>query len=277
MAKLHTLVEEFPGTTLDASKWTTAGSSSTSLVISGGEAQLRLSSTSSTRERSITSVDTFDATGSQILIEHSQVVNGQWALSMLRLTNSTSNTNNIIDLYHSAGWLYADGKSGGVSLGTTVFSTTPYSPVAHKYWRLRLPDATTVIAGRSADGTTWEEFGSITVSGPLDLTTARVQLFAGAYPPATTSERFTVQGVNHLVVTPPPSISGVVTLLGSVRQGVFVRLIRLSDNVVVATTTTDSSGFYAFQSVPAGVYDVVFSQSSGGNDYVQGALNVTVS
>lgn len=115
----------------------------------------------------------YDLTGDSIAVEVPLVVNaGTIASTFLRLEADGYGN---VEITERDGTLKFEKEVGGV--GTTLASTL-YSPVTHKWWRIR-EDSGTLYWETSADGKTW--LVGATDQDPIPMTALDVTLGSGAY------------------------------------------------------------------------------------------------
>ena len=200
--KMETLADAFPGTSVDATKWTSFG---TAVAVSGNILSVS-SQPSTTGFAGIISKARYDLTGSYALVQLVSAGN-QYSTTQAILT-AQLDLNNMIQLLVQNGNLVAQYALANTY---TVVLSAAYNSTSHKWLRIR-ESAGTVYFEYSATGTGWTTF--TTLAAPFALTSLQASLQEGQYggaDPAATSQWANVN-------TPPVSSPATVDAGGALDQ-----------------------------------------------------------
>jgi hypothetical protein len=168
------LADNFDDNSRDPAKWTMLDPSNS--VATAHERNQRLEvapSPSQVGYNGFVSANTYDFTNAWAAVEVVQATNPFNPETHLQLY--LDDANNVITVV-SGGNIIFQYSVGGVRSRTFV----PYSPTAHRFWRIRHDIATdNVIWETSADGVSWT--AQRTAPRPIPLTSVRVRLIAGKW------------------------------------------------------------------------------------------------
>jgi hypothetical protein len=174
-AFLQRLVDAFPGSSLDTSKWTQASGTTT---VASGKATLDAATTYTTQ----TSAHRHDARGSHVLAEF-EMPTGTSTGSLqagfrVDLSGTTGSSSDYVQIMRQGvGSLQVQKREGAV---TTHTESIAYSQTDHRWLRIRF-DASQVHFETSPDGGTWSEPFTATSLPSWDLGDVVVHVFAGYF------------------------------------------------------------------------------------------------
>lgn len=266
MALLETLQDAFNGTTLDP-KWTsqvTNGTASSS--VSGGTLNLATGSTGTTRQVQVTSVATYEYTGSYL---RAKMVPGvASALAGINLIQATSTSDNARLQRSGTNLQWVVNGSRGVSMVPAVNLAT-YNATTMKYLRIRIDLQNIIYAGWSPDGIDWTEASqtaNLTTGWTAGATTAfarmivasnsadptgviafddvNTPLYAGSVLPTSLNDAETITGpvVASRLTVAPGSLANPDTVSGpTITSNIAAAPATLTDPDTVNTPTLSSA------------------------------------
>lgn len=198
MSKTASLVYPFNTTTLDTSVWSpfTGAGASLFYTTSGVQVVFPSSSTSST-DGDIGTINTYDLTNSYVLLEIISVLSGSAADSTLSIN---LNANNKLIFQVENGTLYAGILNAGSR--TNPWSAS-FDSINHKWWRIREASGY-VYWETSADGNTWTT--RYHVADPFSLTAISIDIAGTSYGVVANAGTFQFANLNN-----PPVLSNPVT------------------------------------------------------------------
>jgi hypothetical protein len=186
MALMNTLKDPFVGANLNTQLWTQfTGGSATFTYGNGATVNYPASSTSST-DGDLTSVATYDLTGSNAFMQVFSVpANATSADAALTMKIDASN---FLRFVKEGSTLFAQKQ---VATVTATVNSATYNPVTHKWWQIR-ESGGTIFWDTSTDGETWTNF--TTFVNVLTITSITVLIagtcFQAETNPGTYSWRF---------------------------------------------------------------------------------------
>jgi hypothetical protein len=189
---MSTLTDDFA--TKDTTKWTWGAAA----AVSGGQASF---TGNSSFTGAITSASSYDLTGSALLLQVVQAVQGgtgspETFLSLYDSGTNATNKNSLsIEVLGSTLRAYWNNSTGT----QTVLATTPYVAATHKWWRIR-QSSTSFFWDYSPDGLTWTQFATV-ASSSVPFTAMKAIIGCGG---SGTTGPALVDNVN---LTPPANVA----------------------------------------------------------------------
>ncbi|MET0398244.1 MAG: vanadium-dependent haloperoxidase [Longimicrobiaceae bacterium] len=173
MPKAHTLTDNFSDNARDTAKWYEYGP----VQEVNQRLEIRPGSSLDDSYGGYASVNRYDLTGSEVVVEFVRVLRGaDGAETYMTLENSADDT---IVVKVQQGMFYGSYRAAGASSSTHVRDLA-YDPTAHRWVRIR-EQLGVLYYEYSADGCAWNLLGSAPV--PFDVTSVKVDLTAGTYLP----------------------------------------------------------------------------------------------
>ena len=175
MALIETLVDPFNQATLNTGLWSqfTAGSATFTYGATGAQVNFPATSSSST-DGDITSVSSYDLTGSYVYMQVLNTLSG--TNNDCNLTLLSPNTSNAYQWQLEAGTLYAQRIKTGTQ--TNAFSIA-YNATTMKWLRIANLSGTNITWDTSPDGVTWTN--RLTFTNNLTITAVKVNIAAVSF------------------------------------------------------------------------------------------------
>lgn len=198
MASLSTLQDLFNQNTLDTGLWSqyTDGSATMSYSSAGAAVTFPATSSSST-DGDITSVSSYNMTGSGAYMGIVSVLSGSQNDCNLTIRK---NANNYYQFQIEAGTIYAQYVVAGAQ--TNAWSTT-FSLVTHKYIRIRESGGTS-FWDTSTDGSTWTN--RFSTANKITLTAVKVNIGGISWGSDASAGTFSWNNFNVLPSTTPTNL-----------------------------------------------------------------------
>src|SRR5688500_14283263 len=193
MSKAHTLVDNFNDNALDGTKWAAFADTTPSDRIHEVNGRLELRPASGTSSYGgILSNAVYDLSGSEIRVEVVRTLNAA-SNAVTYLTAQASNNVDHIYIRTEGSSLICSWLIGSY----TVLASTPYDPVAHRWWRLRELGGT-LYWETSPDCARWEVQASHPTPAGYTATRTGLGMIAStvASPGVAIFDNFNVQGTS---------------------------------------------------------------------------------